>query len=92
MNQIKVEFYGIVRQQAGVSHAVVEFHSQVTSLREVLGKLTAQFPKLDGQCIHNGLLLAGFSANLAGEHFVIDPNIQVPCGSSLLLMSSDAGG
>ena len=92
MKHIKVEFYGIVRQRAGVSTAIVEFDSQTARLREVLDKLTAQYPKLDGQCIQDGRLLAGFTANLSGEQFVSDPNTQVPCGSSLLIMSSDAGG
>ncbi len=89
---IEVEFFGLVRKYAGVASASVDVQAPHTSLQSVLDQLTEQFPQLAGNCIDDHRLAPGFVANVDGDRFLCDPQTAIADGSSLLIMSSDAGG
>ncbi len=85
---ITVEFFGIPRARAGVTTATVDGET----LGEVLVNLARQFPELAQTCIEGNRLRAGVVANLGGERFVTDPATPFVDGTSLLILSQDAGG
>ena len=60
---IRVEFYGIPRQRAGVEAATVAASRDVVRLGDVLSDLTIQFPSLAPECIANGQLRQGCTAD-----------------------------
>jgi molybdopterin converting factor small subunit len=90
--RIRVEFYGVSRQQAGTSSATVELESDPARLGDVISDLAVRFPGLAAICLENGRLRADFLANLGGERFVSDPETPVRESDSLLILSADAGG
>ncbi len=92
MGRIRVEFFGIAKQRAGIAETIVETESDDIRLGDVLTELVRRLPALDGQCISGRQLLRGFAANVNGEQFVTDTEARLQDGSSLLIMSSDAGG
>ena len=85
---IRVEFYGIPRQRAGVA----ETTATGDRLGEVLADLETRFPGLAECCIEDGRLRKGYVANLAGKRFVTDPATPLTSEESLLILSADAGG
>lgn len=89
--RIRVEFYGIPRRRAGVAQTCVQV-SGVPSLGSVLEQLAAQYPLLQRDCISDRRLRPGYSASIDGKQFVADPDTRLPQDTSLLIMSSDAGG
>jgi sulfur-carrier protein len=89
---ITVEFYGIPRQRAGCSRQELEFPSKRIELQEVLRRLTDLHPGLRDECIRDGFLVPGYTANLAGERFLSDPCYILGDGDVLLILSADAGG
>ena len=89
---IHVEFFGIVKQRAGIDSTLVETNGDEIRLGDVLAVLAIQLPALVGQCIYDQRLLPGFTANVDGEKFVTDAETLLRDGSSLLIMSTDAGG
>lgn len=89
---IRVEFYGIPRQRAGVPATSVEFADSSVELQEVFRKLSEQFPELGRDCIDQHGLRDGFAANVDGERFVTDGSTSLADGSCLLILSADAGG
>ncbi len=92
MSTINVEFYGIPRKRAGVEQAAIELHSEQVSLKEIFHELAVQFPNFGKECMNGNSLGAGLTANLNGERFVVDPTTVIDDGSTVLIMSSDAGG
>jgi len=85
---VTVELFGIPRQRAGVSQTLVEG----SRLDEVLQELAAKFPALAETCFETNRLKPGFLVNLDGDRFVRDPRTPLADGSSLLILSADAGG
>ena len=85
---MRVELFGIPRLRAGVCEATLA----AATLGEALTALAAQFPRLNGECICNGQLAAGYAANLNGERFVNDPATALSDRDTLLLLAADAGG
>ena len=86
--RVKVEFYGIPRQRAGVAFA----SACGPSLADALTDLENQFPALADACVSGGRLQSGITANLGGQRFVTDPNTELHEGDVLLILSADAGG
>ena len=87
---IRVEFYGIARQRAGVP--AVELATSGATLNQVLLEVAAQLPVFGQACIASGTLAATLAANLDGERFISDPATPIRNGQSLLILSADAGG
>jgi molybdopterin converting factor small subunit len=85
---VRVEFYGIPRQRAGVATANVVG----TRLGDVFQELARQFPQFAQDCVVDGCLRSGFTANLNGERFTTDPETVVGDSDVVLIMSLDAGG
>ena len=90
--QITVELYGIPRQRAGCSRRELEFPGKQIELREMLRQLADMHPGLRDECIRDGVLAAGYTANLGGECFLSDPGYILGDGDVLLILSADAGG
>jgi molybdopterin converting factor small subunit len=85
---IRVEFFGIPRQRAGVANTDV----QAASLGEALYLLGARFPHLREACLDGRSLRAGYLANLNGQRFVSDPATPLQQGDALLILGADSGG
>jgi hypothetical protein len=88
---IKVEFFGIPRQRAGVAQLEIPCESSL-SLASVLSQLESRFPDLAAECFRDGMLQEGYIASVDGRKFVASADLEVRSGQSLLIMSSDAGG
>lgn len=85
---VRVEFYGIPRQRAGVEALEVE----AATLGEVFTQLQRQLPALAADCFDEGRLAAGCIANINGRQFTRDANFPLQAGDAVLLLSADAGG
>lgn len=85
---IRVEFFGIPRQRAGVAATTAEG----ARLGDVLRELEQKFPGLAEDCLQQGRLQASCTANLDGTRFVTDPQTPLTGKQVLLILSADAGG
>ncbi|MDP7016807.1 MAG: MoaD/ThiS family protein [Pirellulaceae bacterium] len=88
---IRVEFYGVPRQRAGVSSVELPARAEIT-LGAVLTELAGQFPELAVDCISGESLQRAAAVSLDGDRFVRDPATLLSDGQCLLLLSADAGG
>jgi len=86
---VRVEFYGIPRERAGVD--AIELRDPDT-LGQALGMLGARLPGLAASCFVDGRLKVGYLANLNGERFTTDPTAALRPGDAVLILSADAGG
>ena len=89
---IRVEFYGIARQRAGLSEMQLQTAAVSTPLGDLLNQLATQLPSLGVELLANGKLHPAFSANVDGARFVQDMKTSIRDGQTLLLLSADAGG
>ena len=89
---IRVEFYGIARQRAGVGELVLDVPRGGLPLADVLAAVAQAAPQLDGSWVSGGRLHASLAANIDGQRFVSDPATPIRDGQSLLILSADAGG
>jgi len=89
---IRVEFYGIARQRAGVGEVRLELESHQAPLADVLRRLAERLPALGHELLIQGRLHESLMANLDGQRFVSDPATPIGDGQSLLILSADAGG
>ena len=91
---IQIEFFGVVRQRAGCSQAVLSFSQFPVSFSEVLQALGQQFPGFAQDCLNaEGHLPPGYLANLNADRFLTSGEETVlQAGDSLLIFSADAGG
>jgi hypothetical protein len=48
---IRVEFFGVPRQRAGVAEAILESPTPPATLGDALHALAVQFPQLAGECL-----------------------------------------
>lgn len=85
---VRIEFYGIPRQRAGVDGVDVE----AADLGTALERLVAAVPRFARSCLEGGRLKSGYVANLNGHSFTSDPRTPLADGDSLLILSADAGG
>ena len=89
---LRVEFYGIARQRAGVASFDLALAAREITLAEALRQLADRLPEFGRECVENGRLRTTLAANLGGERFVSDPALVIRDGQSLLILSADAGG
>jgi molybdopterin converting factor small subunit len=89
---IRVEFYGIARQRAGIGEIGLEWATGELTLADVFSELTCRLPQLGTELLVNGRLHESLTANLDGTRFVSDPATLIGDGQSLLILSADAGG
>jgi molybdopterin converting factor small subunit len=89
---IRVEFYGIARQRAGVSDVDIEIAVRQISLQDVLRELARRIPELAREMVNEGRLHESLTANINGTRFVRDPATPIHDGQCLLILSADAGG
>lgn len=85
---VRVEFYGMARQRAGVTSLDV----QAANLQEVFAALNRQLPHFADVCLHNGRLRPDYLANINGRQFTSDLNTSLEDGDAVLILSADAGG
>ena len=89
---IRVEFFGIARQRAGISDLTLDLGQLTTPLAEVLDQVAARLPELGRELIVAGRLHESLTANIDGARFVHDPATLIRDHQSLLILSADAGG
>jgi molybdopterin converting factor small subunit len=89
---IRVEFFGMARQRAGVEALLLDVPSGGLPLADVLAAVSQAAPQLDGSWVAGGRLHASLAANIDGQRFVSDPATPIHDGQSLLILSADAGG
>jgi hypothetical protein len=88
---IRVEFFGLARQCAGVGEMQIASPRAHRRLADVLVEVAARLPGFAG-CVTAGRLDSALAANLDGNCFVRDPETLIQDGQSLLILSADAGG
>jgi molybdopterin converting factor small subunit len=88
---LRVEFYGIARQRAGVSELALEIPAAGLRLADALQEVARRVPSF-GPCITGGRLDRSLAANLGGARFVSDPETAIGDGECLLILSADGGG
>ena len=84
---MRVEFFGIPRERAGVAETWVK----ADTLGQMLSALATQFP-LFAEIVHEERLRPSFVANLNGDQFVTDPATRLAEDDCVLILSADAGG
>jgi molybdopterin converting factor small subunit len=84
---MRVEFYGVSRQRAGVGMLEVS----AATLGQLLGILSSQVPSLSDLIVGDRLHPA-LAASLNGDRFVRDPQTPLDDDDCVLLLSADAGG
>lgn len=90
---IKVEFYGVARLRAGVAElSLPTMTGQGIALQQVLSSIAETLPPFGSDCLEQGTLRREFTANLDGQRFIREPDHKIPDGSTLLILSADAGG
>jgi molybdopterin converting factor small subunit len=82
-----VEFLGVPRQRAGISHLEV----QANTLGQLLDTLASQIPPFS-EFIAVDRLHSSFIANLNGDRFISDPATPLVKEDRVLILSADAGG
>jgi molybdopterin converting factor small subunit len=89
---VRVEFYGIPRSRAGVTHTTLEFPATTISLSRVVTELASRYPDFAAACVESNSLARTCVANINGERFVGVAGTTVNDGETVLIMSADAGG
>lgn len=89
---LTIELYGIPRQRAGCARCELQFAGDSVALRDALCGLAERFPALEDECIRQGSLAVGYTANLGGEQFISDLDYLLRDREELLILSADAGG
>jgi molybdopterin converting factor small subunit len=84
---VRVEFFGLSRERAGVA----ELELRADTLGQLLATLALRYPSL-GDVIAGDRLSSSFVANLNGDRFVSDPRTRLREDDCVLILSADAGG
>jgi molybdopterin converting factor small subunit len=84
---MRVEFFGVSRERAGVA----ERHVDARTLGELLTVLAADHPPL-AELLPGNRLHPALAANLNGDRFVRDPRTPLGEHDCVLILSADAGG
>jgi molybdopterin converting factor small subunit len=87
-NSVRIEFYGIPRQRAGVAAIDVNASDLGTALREA-GRL---LPGFGCACLEGNRLRDGYLANIGGRTFTTEPSAHLSPDDTVLILSADAGG
>jgi sulfur-carrier protein len=89
---IRVEFFGMARQRAGVAELQLDAPVGGLQLGDALCELAVRLPQLGREMISDSRLHPSFTANIDGRRFVSDPATVICDGQCLLILSADAGG
>ena len=84
---MRVEFFGVSRQRAGISELEIE----AETLGQVLEALAHRIPSLR-EFIEVGRLHPSLTASLNGDLFVSDPQTRLAKNDCVFILSADAGG
>ena len=84
---MRVEFFGVPRQRAGISELEVE----AETLGQVLEALLRRIPSFR-EFIQVDRLHPSLAANLNGDLFVSDPQTPLAKNDCVFILSADAGG
>jgi molybdopterin converting factor small subunit len=84
---MRVEFFGVSRELAGVADCQV----QAATLGEALARLATDYPAL-GSLLPEGRMHPALAANVNGDRFIRDPATPLRDEDALLILSADAGG
>ena len=84
---MRVEFYGVTRQRAGIGELTVN----AGTLGDLLNTLSSELPAL-AELLEGGRLHPALAASLNGDRFVRDPRTPLAETDCVLLLSADAGG
>jgi molybdopterin converting factor small subunit len=84
---MRVEFFGISRERAGLA----ELELQAETLGQLLNVLVVRFPSFH-EVVQSGRLRSPFLANLNGDRFISDPATKLRETDCVLILSADAGG
>jgi molybdopterin converting factor small subunit len=85
---IRIEFFGIARQRAGIESIDVD----ASTLGEALTAAADRLPEFGRACVRGTRLQPAFIANINGELFTTDPTTPLGPGDAVLILSADAGG
>lgn len=88
---MRVEFFGVPRERAGVS----ELDLEADTLGQMLNALVTKLPSLEQFIGGEGAdprLHPAFIASLNGDRFVSDPATPLTRTDHVLILSADAGG
>ena len=89
---IRVEFYGLARQRAGIAGLTLSLPAEARTLDGVLEEVVRLLPLLGEELIAGGRLHSALAANLDGQRFISDPATPIRDGQCVLILSADAGG
>ena len=89
---VRVEFFGIARQRAGVSHLALDSCQREITLGAALARIAGLVPEFARECLLDDRLRPSLAANLDGQRFISDPATPILDGQCLLILSADAGG
>jgi molybdopterin converting factor small subunit len=84
---MRVEFFGLPRERAGISELEIE----ADTLGQLITALASRFPAF-GDLMPAGHLHPSVAANLNGDVFVRDPETPFTKNDRVLILSADAGG
>jgi molybdopterin converting factor small subunit len=84
---MRVEFYGVSRQRAGVDTLEIS----AATLGQLVTGLSSRVPALSDLIVGDRLHPA-LAASLNGDRFVRDPHTPLSEDDCVLLLSADAGG
>lgn len=87
MPAVRVEFFGIPRERAGVARARLE----AADCGELMRKLAGAFPEFGRDCIDGDQLRPEYLLNLNGRRFTRAAD-QLADDDVVLILSADAGG
>ena len=85
---VRIEFFGIPRQRAGVEFLLVDA-STIGAALQIAAK---ELPEFGKACLQGDRVQPTVIMNVNGEDFSTDPDRPLENGDTLLIMSADAGG
>jgi molybdopterin converting factor small subunit len=90
---VRVEFYGLARQRAGIEQLAIALPEGRATLADVLALVGEAAPQLAASDVWSASgLHPALAANLDGQRFIRDGQTPICDGQSLLILSADAGG
>ena len=90
MPTVRVEFFGMPRQRAGLAALDVEVES--LTLGDVLAAAGKLLPEFARSCLDGSRLKPGLLANINGRRFTTDAQTTLSDQDSLLILAADVGG
>lgn len=90
MPHVRLEFFGVPRERAGVASLPVE--TTDATLGAALRAAAERLPEFARRCLDGDRLKPGLVANINGRSFSSDPGTPLTDGDSVLILSADVGG